>query len=1222
MLKRLLLAGFKSFADRTEFDFPSGLTAIVGPNGSGKSNVVDAVRWVLGEQSAKSLRGSEMADVIFNGSATRRGLGMAEVTLTMDNSARRLATEAEEVSVTRRVYRSGEGEYLINNQPSRLKDIKDLFLGSGAGADAYSIIEQGRVDSLLQSSTKERRAIFEEAAGISRFRARKVETLRKLERVDQNLLRLKDIVDEVEKQLRSVRLQAAKAQRYKEYSDRLRELRVRVGLMEYGELAGKLEAASGLLAASRQSLQEELAKGEERERQLHELETALEQLDEGVREQEAALANFRQVIAADQSTLGHETQLSTELEADRERTRGQAAELTLRLTSLSAASAEAEREFHEAQAAVSQRQEEARQLEGELAGAVNRLAELHDQLQGDKDEHVERMRQAGQLHNDVIACKADLDNLARSRDRLKHKSDQAAGNLASLERQLQEMSAAEQDLQDRLSRTRQALSDNRQERERLLNLREQTGRIAAELREQRSGLASRIEVLEGLERSHEGLDTGVREVFTHLEQPNPGPWRTILGMVADFLTVRREYAPLIDLALGPRASVFLVKDLVLLREALEERQQPFSGRVSFFPVASPSGEAPPRPNRLLEQSAVVKLRMPVSPEGSPAHPGVVALAEQLVHCDHPQLSDLPRRLLAQTLIVRDLATARAIAAYTSGYRFITLKGELLEADGTLTVGTHRAELGLLSRKSELRELREQVAQLDQRLVEIELDLADLLQRSAALDREAGGIQQEIDVLAEQASDLRSRLVQHRERRDGLHEEVALSRTEMDTLEQEIQRLESTWQHAHAAAERAAALVQQLQDRMAAAEREVREREGERQQKQERCLEARVALAQVEERLGALKTRAEQLAADVAERDGERREAVERLDDLDHRLRDSMARMLVASSSLAQACVDRETADRRLDELSARRDEARRERQVVAEQVQGQRQNWQAKQQQAHAHELEANDLQHRLDTLCQRLRDDYQIELAEEYRKQPPPQPSPEASEVEKAPAEEIEELRRKLSRLGSVNLEALQELQELETRATSLQAQYDDLVSAKKSLEEIISRINADSRRLFAESLENIRIHFQELFRKLFGGGQADIVLEDPEDILETGIEIIARPPGKELRSISLMSGGEKTLAAVALLLAIFRSKPSPFCILDEVDAALDEANIGRLASVLREFLDLSQFILITHSKRTMATADVLYGVTMQESGVSKRISVRFEDWPDDERQTREQVA
>ncbi|HWY85186.1 MAG TPA: AAA family ATPase, partial [Gemmataceae bacterium] len=688
MLKRLELIGFKSFADKTVFDFGDGITGIVGPNGSGKSNIVDAVRWIMGEQSAKSLRGGEMADVIFNGSTSRRSLGMAEVTMTFDNRRHQLATQADEVQITRRVYRDGEGEYLINGQNCRLRDIKELFLGSGAGHDAYCIIEQGRVDVLLQASTKDRRTIFEEAAGISRFKAKKTETLRKLEHVDQNVQRLRDIIDEVEKQLRSVKLQAAKAQRYQEYAERLKELRLALGLDEYGELSHKLAAESEVIEQLRSELDQRAARAGACEAESGRLEMLLADLEDALREHEAGLAGVRQEIKAAETTLTHESSLTTDLEAELVRTRRRLAELTTRLGALSQANQQAETELTAAETLASSQRLEMMTVEEDMQETVARLATLNQQVSTDKNEHLEQMRRAAHLQNEAVASKAHVDNLHRERERLRHRSLQAAETLASIDSELQDLILADENLQARLAADRLSRDDKRRQRDHLRQVRDETIDAISQLRQQRSGLASRSEVLEGLIRSHEGLGTGVREVFSLIEQPEPGPWTTIMGMIADFLTVKRDYAPLIDLALGDWAQRFIVRDVDTLMEALAARTQPLAGRVSFLPLLAGASDnedpalAALRANRLVEVSLLSRLREPAAPLTAPDHPGLVAPAVQLVSCEHPELADLPAQLLGRTLIVRDLATARALAAHAAGFRFVTLNGELLEPDGT------------------------------------------------------------------------------------------------------------------------------------------------------------------------------------------------------------------------------------------------------------------------------------------------------------------------------------------------------------------------------------------------------------------------------------------------------------------------------------------------------------------------------------------------------------
>src|SRR5262245_236137 len=895
MLKRLELVGFKSFADKTTFEFGDGITAIVGPNGSGKSNIVDAVRWILGEQSAKSLRGGEMADVIFNGSASRKSFGLAEVTMTLDNAKKALATDAAEVQVTRRVYRDGQGEYLINQQPSRLKDIKDLFLGSGAGGNAYCIIEQGRVDVLLQASTKERRTIFEEAAGISRFKAKKLETLRKLEHVDQNLQRLKDIIDEVDKQLRSVKLQASKAQRYQEYSSRLKELRVGLGLREYHELTHELDARVADLETLRAALAEGAAQAEAHQAGARRLEEMLAQLDEAMHDHESRLAHAREQIASEEATLAHERTAGSDLEAELARSRGQMTEANGRVSVLAAAASRAAEELAAVEVQGQAQRQAVQSLEEDLQTRSARIAALHEQTERDKTEHLEQMRQAARLQNDVISYKAQVDNLRRERNRLQLRSAQAAEHLATLDTELQELVRAEESVQARLTATRQKLTDQRRERELSRQEREQTAQHVADLRAKRSGLVSRIEVLEGLERSHEGLGSGVREVFTLLanEELSEGAKEresesadmsagdltichshtlllshsstlplshVVLCLVADLLTVRREYAPLIDLALSATAQCFLVRDAALLDESLRQKKETLSSRVTFIPLSA------------LRSPVAESTREPAAtPQGNgQLAEGVVARADDAVTCEKPGLADLPRRLLGETRIGRDLAVARRIwrEEQTAGacrHRFVTLQGEVLDAGGTLTVGMHHADAGLLSRKSELRELREGLAPLDQQIGESEQQLADLRDRIGALDAQAGTLEDEIGVLSEQAADLRTRVGQQRQRREGLHDEVVLSRTEITGVEQEITSVEAGWQRAQAQAEAAERQVETLQQRLIDADREIREREQEQQRRRQEYTAAKVSLATVEERLAALRAKHRQTETDLDER---------------------------------------------------------------------------------------------------------------------------------------------------------------------------------------------------------------------------------------------------------------------------------------------------------------------------------------------------------------------
>ncbi len=1205
MLKRLELIGFKSFADKTVFEFARGITAVVGPNGSGKSNIVDAVRWILGEQSAKSLRGGEMADVIFNGSSSRRSLGLAEVSLTCDNTKRFLSVDADEVRITRRVYRDGQGEYLINNQPSRLRDIKDLFLGSGAGQGAYSTIEQGRVDALLQASHKDRRLIFEEAAGISRFKARKIETLRKLEHVEQNLARSRDLLEELAKQLRSVQLQASKAQRYQEYSTRLKELRVGLGLQEYRDLTAQLQIETGVLQQLRAELERVSEEATATEQEAKRLDTELAGLEQQLRGQEAQLAQARQQIAAHETQRDYEAAASVELNNELARVRAQRGELTLRIAELNAQADQARGEWLAGEIQAEERREKVRELESALQSADAELEKVRAQVESDRAEHLERMRQATRLQNDVIGLRARLDNLRARRDGLRTRSAQAARVLESLDQELDDLLQSEAHVQQLLADARADLGKKEDERDDLRRQAEESQQRLSDLKVQRSGLASRVELLEQLERSQEGLGTGVREVLklVHESQerdsgvaPDQEDWSFIVGLVADCLTVPRELAPMIDLALGEAAQFFLVRDSAKLDEMLQKRGHSFAGRVGFVPVRPPVPTPP--------ASAVY-----AADEGQ--------RADFLVRCEPPELAGLPTQLLANVRIVPDLATARAIAARPgSGHlRFVTHHGELLEADGTLTVGTHHAETGILSRKSELRELRQQAVDVDLVIAETEQEQIGLREQVEALEEPIFFLQQRIADLVEEAGEMRARVSQHREKRSGLHDEVALSRGEIDGLEQEIGDLQTKLTAAQQQAEESESLAQQIQARAEQGDRSARELEQTRQQREQECSQARVEQAQIDERLAAQSRRLTQLETDLAQRRRELAQFEQNEAATQIRIRDSLLAQLRASQALAESFVLKESAEAGITAFGGQREQVQSERRAAAERWQAAGDQRQEKWNDTHAHELRASELNMRIEGICQRLREDYQLELAELHGQAgPAPENTPRVDPV--AAQQEIDDLRKKLTRLGAVNLEALQELNDLEKRITEKQSQHEDLSKSQQDLLSIINKINEDSRKLFADTFATIRVNFQDLFRKLFGGGMADVILEDEADILESGIEINARPPGKELRSISLLSGGERTLTAVALLLAIFRSKPSPFCLLDEVDAALDEANNSRLGIVLREFLDQSQFIVITHKKRTMAVADVLYGITMQEAGVSKQVSVRFEDWPDEAEQ------
>lgn len=1192
MLKALELVGFKSFADKTRFEFPPGITVVVGPNGSGKSNVVDAIKWVLGEQSVKSLRGKEMADVIFNGSGSRQPLHTAETTLTFDNTQRMLAVETDEVHITRRVYRSGEGEYLINRQACRLRDIKDLFSGTGVTGEAYSIIEQGKVDALLQASPRDRRAIFEEAAGISRFKAKKLESLRRLERVDQNLLRLADIVDEVESRLKSVRLQASKARRYKELATRLQDLRTQVGLTDWLHLTERLEALEAEILSLRQQSASGFAEAEALDASVLELEAEIAQDDQSLHAMEAQLSDRCRRIATLESTIEHQRTRSEDLEAEAARHRSQ-------LSAMSVRAGDLEQQVRETTQSVAAADADCRRQSEQLAADEQRLVELNQQLdqlhranEVRRSEYLSQMRRSAALGNQISTFEAEAASAQHEQERL---TQQVAELEAVGGRLNQESSELLRQQDDLTAQADQQRADWTLAQSLLTELRGQHTLRQSELssyRERLSGASQRAALLEELEQRQEGISAGVKQVLARAHSASPGPYRKVIGLVAELFRVNVETAPLIDVALGEATGHLVIEGATgddAFAQPLESESNRLQGRVGFIPLQ------PPPADRVTPDTDL---------EGCP---GVLGRADRFVEAA-PQHTRLARRLLGRTWIVERLSHALALAnAAGPEARFVTLAGELLTADGTLVVGPRLGAAGLISRRSELRALNAQIAVLQSQVQESESALTVIQSQISQQEQRGAALSTAYQQAAAQATEQRLRVQSAQDRLTQLNDRRKQIDEELTAANARHQAATSDFASSRKKLNELEVVLAGLETQIAEAGREVLQLDDERQTHSRQTTVAKVELAKQEERLGNLRTRLRQFQHDQQERRRAIQENLHQLTQCRQRTRESCFTILVAESELAELYLVKERLAAGLALMASGRELKRAQRSELSQQSHALRGHARKLEEQLHAKELAAGEIRLERTSLASRLRDDYGIELAELEHV-----PSDEEKRQREEVDQEITDLRRKINNIGSVNLDALSELEELETRFNNLSAQYKDLSSAKASLEQIIHKINADSRRLFSTTLEAVRAHFQELFRKLFGGGQADIVLEEGVDLLESGVDIVARPPGKELRSISLLSGGEKTLTCVAMLMAIFRTRPSPFCVLDEVDAALDEANIERFVGVLKDFLSWTQFVVVTHSKKTMACASTLYGVTMQESGISKRVAVRFEDVSD----------
>ena len=1309
MLKSLELFGFKSFADRTTFEFAAGITCVVGPNGSGKSNVVDSIKWVLGDQSPKSLRGKDMTDVIFNGAAGRKPAGYAEATLTFDNSKSILNVDTAEVQIGRRIYRSGEAEYLINRAPARLKDVKDLFLGTGAGTSAYSIIEQGRVDALLQATNVARRTVFEEAAGISKFNLRKQDALRKLERVAQNLVRLTDIVDEVRGQLTTLKSQATKAQKFREYTEELKTLRIGLAADDYRVLSVDLEKLRHEMTRIAGRLGDLTQDHTQIETQQSSVDSLVAECEDRLRAVERLAAENREAIATHEATILHQSARKSELEGEVQRLQQQQQELQARAAAATGELNQTDGDLHYILTTFEARQAELRSREQALRDLATAIHNSRETLDQQRERQLVLMQQVTVLQNRVGSFDSQFVALESARKRAVIRRDQLQNDLALVQADLDRRQVGVEAALGQMSHTREIQQSIRARHDELVVRQEETQRNLATNRELRSANQARKNLLEDLERRQEGLGVGVKEILSRARDNPIPPWNTVLGSVSDLLSTEIDQAALLEVSLGTRAQVIVLSEYGPLIEYLHEGRCQISGRVGF--LALQGGEANQltlfdetsrRPGAAAKKHAaqLTEQRRILNTIDFSQHAGVICRADHLVKSASgmPQLAE---QLLCDTWIVESLDVAFELAAgegRTS--RFVTMQGELLESDGTLFVGTVRSETALVSRKSELRAIKNDLIRLDRQIQVDESQLQEIALALVQVDQELHATQLDLERIGNQLSDLKSgvsgqemQLERYRRERDEVQ-------AEHDQLVAEQQTFEADATQARREMEAAAnelTLLRKIleeQDSQLAAD-ELKLREGQEQLTQEQ-----LDFAKQEERINNLQNARNRLDQERFQRDLQREEAERRLqviltktEQIEQHLHNSQT--IVAELNLKKAELLAQVTERQ-----AEKDQVRQRRSAMSEQELRLRHQRRELQDQHHAFELKAREISQQIQHLAERLLDEYQLELeavaatgvsacfrseqptsdaefhpgfnlvhaddhGPEHESEQSAEPGAdhagdqtvdehaaiagESSDAESdaeftadtgqadnqqleaplAPTvdevfqidpqvranleEQIDRLRRKLKLLGNVNTDSLRDLDELESRYNRLYAQLQDLVEAKAALEEIVRRINTESRRMFLETFTEIRTHFQELFRKLFGGGEGDVVLEDPDNVLECGIDVVARPPGKELRSISLLSGGEKTLTAVALLMAIFRSRPSPFCILDEVDAALDEGNVERYMKVVQEFRETTQFIVITHSKRTMSTGDVLYGVTMEESGVSKRMSVRFDDISED---------
>ncbi|HEY6001468.1 MAG TPA: chromosome segregation protein SMC [Anaeromyxobacter sp.] len=1190
-IRRLDLVGFKSFMDKTVVAFDEGVTGVVGPNGCGKSNVADAIRWVLGEQSARQLRGRSMEDVIFNGSESKPPLSMAEVMLTFENDRpSELPAQYQgfsEITVGRRLFRTGESEYLVNGVQARLLDVNDLFFGSGVGRTAYSIIEQGRIGQIVSARPEDRRAIVEEAAGITKYKKRREAAERKMEATQQNLTRVADIVQELGKQLDSLNRQARRAEKYKALKAQIRELELRAAAARYLEITATRRSAEERLALLRTE------EGEVQAR-IAEIEAAVEQdrarLSEGegrlaaLSAREHELESALRVSEVSAEAAGHE------LEQIAERTRAQAEEVEGLKSQAEALAREREdllRQLSELQTLVavdegrlSEAESALREMgreEGDLQGQADRARSAASTSLSEASGHTSQLAQIERQRQDLRARlqrnRAEAEELASRTGQLdgsRSRRVERLGQTRQLKLRLDEQRGAQEEM---LERTRAEFIQNEAK---LITLRE-------ELAEKRSRLASLLEIV----RNYEGYGRGVRSLMTRAGLGDSRD-RGIFGLVADVVSAPAEYENAIEAVLGERLQYVIVESHSQGVEAIDYLKTAAEGRASLIPIArlrpEDGGEAP---------------------APGVQHPGVVGPCLEIVRFD-PSYEKVVRFLLGDALIVRDLPAALEIWQEQGGRRtLVTLDGEVLDPHGVVTGGPLEGEgHGALQRRREVQELEDVV-----RAFEAEFAMAQerhrtlqarLLQLEAALKSlDKDGREKDLALL-EQEKDL-ARVGEELERVAARIGQLEVERAQLDDGLGSLAREEE--EHRLAAATAAA--------EQARAEERAREAVARLEATKQRADGLNAELVGLKVKVAADAERRESIGASLRRIEESRREVEERRGRLFAALSEANARTSELRGRLEGTKVDAGRLGEDLAQVRAELARAREGHEALA--------------QASRAREVEARDLRLRaegvraaaaeasltareqsleLGHLDEQTRERCQAELKWEVAR----------FHLEKPPSDEerqkLEDLKAQAERMGAINLTAIEEYDELAKRHAFMSEQKADLERSLADLKSAIVKINRASRERFRETFDLVNEKFQQVFPRLFNGGRAGLVLtQDETGEGEGGVEIFAQPPGKKLQSVNLLSGGEKALTAVSLIFAIFLIKPTPFCLLDEVDAPLDDANVGRYNELVKEMSKASQFILITHNKRTMETVDTLYGVTMEEPGVSKLVSVRLSD-------------
>lgn len=1178
-LKRLEMIGFKSFAKRVAIDFVPGVTAVVGPNGSGKSNVTDAIRWVLGEQSAKSLRGAKMEDIIFAGSDAQKSLNFAEVTLVLDNTDESMDFPYTEVSVTRRVHRSGDSEYLLNNHSCRLKDITDLFMDSGLGKEAFSIISQGRVDEILNSKPEDRRAIFEEAAGVLKYKLRKHKAKNKLHETDENLLRVLDILHELEVRLAPLEEQAVKAKDYQQMTAELRDFDIAVMLFDAQKYRASLQQINAQLSVAKSEeseLAKQLANSEAQLQTLRQNLTAVEEKLDSEQDAYVAASTALKDYEGRQNLLTEKTQNKNQqlqkLQQNLQEQRQQEAHYA-------ELKAEQRANFEEKRVAVTALKQEI----DTLTKLLNRSAqEVDDEIETQKNRYINHLNEQATLNNEV-------KNISYQLTQQEAQASKASMRTAEAQNELQAIVARQTEAQKNCKQAEQALQNLRQQQQAndkaLKDIRtryDDKQQLLFKAYQHQQQLQARQQALEELENDLSGFYQGVKTVLQAAEQ---GKLSGIHGAIGQLIQVPPQVAQAIETALGASLQHIVTDNEKAAQHAIALLKQRKTGRATFLPR-----------NIIRARNIATHTLQAVQ-----THPAFIDVASNIVNFDEDYRA-IVENLLGAVIVAKDLQGATEIARL-SGYknRVVTLEGDIVNAGGSLSGGAAQRQSGIFSRKAELETLTANIAKLGEQLVTSEQMVKDAKGQMASLQQQQQKLLVAVEAQHNEVMTCQSTVRDLANNAKHITAQVSFTSIEHADNKERTEGLVAAQQKAQ---QRLAQIAQilvdadtQVQTLTALKERSVSEKENLREQlaaKREQYAGLEMARKHASELTATYTLNYEEAQRKVAAITQEIQWLTSDEDVVAMNPQHIAEQLVYFAEQVSQLEII-------IQALRGERDEAQQQLALIESQRQHTRQRHQTLTENCHSLEVTQTRQLQNIAYLTEQLYEQYEWDIDDT---------SLELTIDIEAAKKRVKLLKRSIEELGDVSISAIEEFAQVKERYTFLDEQRNDLLEAQATLNEVIREMDDEMVVRFSTTFEAIRKHFKVAFRELFGGGEADLILLQPDEILTTGIEIVAQPPGKKLQNLRLLSGGERALTAIAILFAILKTRPVPFCVLDEVEAALDEANVVRYSQYLRKFSADTQFIVITHRKGTMEGADVLYGITMQESGISKLVSVKLEDY------------